>query len=152
MSDLLETGREAVRKNQWSDAVTALEAAGDANLSSDDLMLLAEALWWAGRPDEATEVFERTFASFEREKRYSEAASIGARLAYLALRRLSISIAGGWISRVERLLEGKPESVGHGWLTVIYVAKALMIDHEPDRAVLLADDAIALGRRFGVAG
>ena len=152
MPDLLEVGREAVRKNQWSEAVAALEAAGDAILSPDDLVLLADALWWAGRPDDGIEVFERAFASYEREGRYSEAASIGARLAYFALRRLSISVAGGWISRVERLLEGKPESIGHGWLTVIYVAKALMVDHDPDLAISLADEAVALGRRFGVAG
>ncbi len=152
MPDLLEVGREAVRKNQWPEAVTALQAAGDRNLSSDDLTLLADALWWAGRPDDAIEVFERAFVSFEREGRYSEAASIGARLAYFALRQLSISVAGGWISRVERVLEGKPESIGHGWLTVIYVAKALMVDHDPDRAISLAEQAIALGRRFGVPG
>jgi class 3 adenylate cyclase len=152
VSDLLEVGREAVRKNQWSEAVEALEAAGDASLSADDLVLLADALWWAGRPDDGIEVFERAFASYEREERYSEAASIGARLAYFALRRLSLSVAGGWISRVERLLDGRPESVGHGWLTVIYVAKALMVDHDPDLAISLAERAIELGRRFNVAG
>ncbi|MFN2485242.1 MAG: tetratricopeptide repeat protein [Acidimicrobiia bacterium] len=153
MSDLLETGREAVRKNHWPEAVTSLSAAArDDNLSADDLTLLAEALWWTGQPDEAVEMFERSFGAYEGEARYPEAAIVGARLAYLAMRRLSMSIAGGWISRVERLLEGQPETVGHGWLKILYTAKALIVDNDLESALAHADDAIVIGRRFGVAG
>ncbi|MEX2624675.1 MAG: tetratricopeptide repeat protein [Acidimicrobiia bacterium] len=153
MPDLLETGREAVRKNHWNEAVTALEEANlDGQLSADDLSMLAEALWWSGEPDEAVEAFERAFSAYEREQRLVEAASIGARLAYFAMRRLSMSIAGGWIARVERLLEGQAESVGHGWLKILSVAKALMFDNDMGGAIALADEAIDLGRRFGNAG
>ena len=151
MSDLLETGREAVRNNHWPEAVTSLSAAArDESLSADDLHLLADALWWTAQPDEAVEMFERAFAGYEREGRYSEAATVGARLAYLAIRRLSWAVAGGWISRVERLLEGQPESVGHGWLKVIYAAKALMVDNDLESTLAVADDVIAIGRKFGV--
>jgi class 3 adenylate cyclase len=151
--DLLEMGREAVRQNHWSEAATALAAASrDDKLSPDDLLLLAEALWWSGEPDDAVDVFERAFAGFEREERYSDAATVGARLAYLAMRRLSPSIAGGWISRIERLLDGQPESVGHAWLSVLYVAKALMFENDMEKAAALADGTIAVGRRFGIPG
>lgn len=153
MSDLLETGRDAVRKNHWTDAVTALrDADHNRDLSSDDLALLAEALWWSGEADEAVETFERAFSAYEREQRLVEAASIGARLAYFAMRRLSMSIAGGWIARVERLLEDQPESVAHGWLKVLYIGKALMVDNDLDGALAIADEAIALGRKFANPG
>jgi class 3 adenylate cyclase len=153
MPDLLEAGREAARKNLWSEAVAALTAAdSNGSLSGDDLILLGDALWWSGRPDEANEVFERAFVRLEREDRYSDAASIGARLAYFALRQLSMSVAGGWLARVERLLEGKPESVGHGWLKILYLAKALMVDNDFSTATTLADETIAIGQRFAVPG
>ena len=83
-----------------------------------------------GEPDEVGAMFERAFAGYERAGRVAEAATVGARLAYLAMRQLSLSIAGGWISRVERLLESQPESIGHGWLKVIYTAKALLVDND----------------------
>ena len=153
MSDLLEAGREAVRNNLWPDAVTALSAAARGeHLSPDDLVLLAEALWWSGEPDEAATMFERAFAGYERDSRVAEAATIGARLAYLAMRQLSPSIAGGWVSRVERLLENQPESVGHGWLKIIYAAQELILDNNLERGIALSDEAIEIGRKFGDTG
>ncbi len=150
MSDLLETGREAVRHNLWPEAVAALSAASrDDDLAADDLVLLADALWWSGEPDESVAMFERAFAGYERAGRVAEAATVGARLAYLAMRQLSPSIAGGWISRVERLLENQPETIGHGWLKIIYTAKALLFDDDLEGGMPIADDAIAIGRRFG---
>lgn len=153
MSDLLEAGREAVRTNHWSEAVIALRDAGhDADLAADDLTLLAEALWWSGEADEAIEVFERAFSAYEREQRLVEAASVGARLAYFAMQRLSMSVAGGWIARVEHLLADQPESVALGWLKILYMAKAVLVDNDLDKARAIADDAIALGRKFANPG
>jgi class 3 adenylate cyclase len=153
LSDLLEAGREAVRKNHWSEGVIALRDAGhEADLSSDDLALLAEALWWSGEVDDGVEAFEHAFAAYEREERLIEAATIGARLAYFAMQRLSMSVAGGWIARVEHLLADQPESVSHGWLKVLYLAKALLFDNDLGGALANADDAIALGRKFANPG
>jgi class 3 adenylate cyclase len=153
LTDLLETGRQAVRKNQWSEAVTSLSAAEqESELAPDDLVLLADALWWSAMPDEADEVLERAFTAYERQGHYSQAASIGARLAYFAMRRLSYAISQGWMARVERLLEGQPESFGHGWLAVMNTAQKLMVENDLKGAMTHADEAITLGRKFGSPG
>ena len=150
--DLLQSGRAASRKNLWSEAVEALSAADPTDLTAEDLVLLGDALWWTGQPDEAVATLERAFARFEHDDRHTDAASVGALLAYRAMRSLNMSVAGGWLSRAERLLEGQPDSVAHGWLKVLAIAQALMVDNDLEAAIVTADEAIALGRRFGNSG
>ena len=51
----LEVGRDAASRRAWPEAVEALTEADRAEgLSPDDLELLGNASWWAGRPDDAT--------------------------------------------------------------------------------------------------
>jgi hypothetical protein len=62
MIDAVELGRDAAKRHAWMEALEALSAADrDAALPPEDLELLAEVAWWAGRPDEATEALERAF-------------------------------------------------------------------------------------------
>ena len=150
--DLLQSGRAAAHKNQWKEAVEALSAADAQALTAEDLVLLADALWWSGQPDDAVATLERAFARLEQDERHTDAASIGALLAYRAMRGLNLSVASGWLSRAARLLEGQPESVGHGWLKVLAITKALLFENDLDAAIVIADEAIALGQRFGNAG
>lgn len=153
MADPSLAGREAVRQHHWSEALADFEeAASLGELTPDDLWLWADARWWSGQPDEAVDLMERAFAGFEREGRHVDAASIGARLAYTALRRLNASVGMGWIARVERLLEDQSESVAHGWLKILHTARALMFENDLANAVPLADQAIELGRRFASPG
>ncbi|HUO46828.1 MAG TPA: hypothetical protein VM470_08345, partial [Acidimicrobiia bacterium] len=149
MPELLMTGREAVRKHLWTEAVTAFSAAEEETaLTPDDLVLLADSLWWSGEPDQAITVLEKAFTGLEREGRYGEAASVGARLAYIGIRRLNMSMGAGWMSRVERLLEGQPESEGLGWLRILQCAVAMMGENDLQKGLGLAEEAIALGKRF----
>lgn len=151
MADTVEAARQAARSHRWAEAVTEFGLA-TTELTPDDLLLLGDALWWNGQPEEGIEAFEKAFALLEKQGRHSDAAIVGARLAYFAMRRLSLSIAFGWVARSERLLEGQPESEGHGWLKVLSTAKALMVDNDMDRAVTLADEALRLGRQFANPG
>jgi class 3 adenylate cyclase len=149
----LESGREAARRHQWGEALEGLTAADAVHsLEPDDLLLLADAAWWSGDPDGAVVAFERAYAGYEAAGRVGEAAVVGARLAYLAMRRMALSIAMGWIARIERLLVGQPESLGHAWLKILHLARALLIDGDFDAAANLADEAIELGRRHGSTG
>lgn len=149
----LESGRSAARRHLWDEALTALTAADEAEeLGPDDLLLLADAAWWSGDPDRAVATFERSLAGYEREDRRGEAATVAARLAYLAMRRMAFSIAMGWIARVERLLQDQPESIGHAWLKVLDLVQALMMRGDLDASIELADEAIELGQRHGSTG
>ena len=65
MDETLESGRDAVRRHAWTEAIEALTAVDrDDGLAPDDLELLGGASWWAGHPDEATEALERAFAGY----------------------------------------------------------------------------------------
>ena len=150
MPDLLSTGRQAMRRHDWGEGLAALSAVdNDSGLSPDDLILLGDALWWTGQPDEAVETFERAFGQLLDEGRKADAATVAALLAYFAMRRMAVSVAGGWMARVEHLLEGQPESLGHAWLEILRLAKALFVDDDLGDAIALADEAIELSRRHG---
>lgn len=149
----LESGRSAARRHLWDEALNALTAADEAEaLGPDDLLLLADAAWWTSDPDRAVATFERSLAGFEREDRRGEAATVAARLAYLAMRRTAFSIAMGWIARAERLLQDQPESIGHAWLKILDLVQALVMRGDLDASIELADEAIELGRKHGSTG
>lgn len=151
--DTLEVGREAARNNDWNEALEALtQADRETGLSPDDLMLLGDACWWSSQPDRAVDVFERAYRSYIEEERIGDAASVGALLAYFAMRRMAASVAMGWVARVQKLLDGQPETKGHAWLKILLMSKAFFVDHELDTVTKEADEAIAIAQRQGEVG
>src|SRR5688572_19482169 len=115
MIDTLESGRDAVRRHAWAEAIEALNAADhEGDLSPADLELLGTASWWAGHPDEATEAFERAFAAYSDASRPVDAARVALELAYRAFRSLAPPVGAGWLARAGRLLAEVPESPTHG--------------------------------------
>jgi hypothetical protein len=53
----VELGRDAVKRHAWTEALEAFAAADrEGGLSPDDLERMGEAAWWAGKPDEASDV------------------------------------------------------------------------------------------------
>lgn len=151
--DTLELGRKAVRNNDWDQALEALtQADSEAGLSPDDLMLLGDACWWSSQPDRAVEVFERAYHGYVREERFGEAATAGALVAYFAMRRMALSVAMGWVGRVQKLLEDQPETKGHAWLKILLMAKAMFVDHELGTVIEVGDEAIAIAQRQDVVG
>jgi class 3 adenylate cyclase len=148
----VEVARNAVTRNDWDAAVDAFEDVGDSDLSPDDLILFGDALWWSARPDEAVDEYQRAFDGFIREGRTGEAATVGATLAYLAMRRMSESVAMGWVARVEDLLVDAPEGPGHAWLSLLKVAQALLVKHDLEATKEAADETIDIAQRQGVIG
>lgn len=146
----LEVARDAVKRNDWD---TAVEAFGDQfDLGPDDLVLLGDALWWSAHPDEAVGVYTHAFDAYVREDRICEASTVGATLAYLAMRRMSESVAMGWAARVESLLADEPECPGHAWLSMLQVAQALFVSYDLDAVKSAADQTIEIAQRQGVVG
>jgi class 3 adenylate cyclase len=151
--ETLEVGREAIRKHDWDRALEVLtEVDQDGGLSPDDLMLLGDAYWWSAQPDQALDVFERAYEGFLDQARLSEAATVGARLAYFAMRRMAVSVATGWVARITRLLDGQPESEGHAWLKILHVAEALFVRGDLDAVVANADEAMGIAERQNTVG
>lgn len=153
MVDLITTGRGAAQSGDWVEAVRSLTAADEEDpLAPDDLMLLGDAYWWSGQPDAGIDAIERAYTGYLQAGDRSQAALAGAFLSYFALRRMALPVAEAWMARVERLLADEPESAGHGWLALLNLARALLIERDLRQTLDLADDVIELGERLGVHG
>ncbi|MCI0345987.1 MAG: hypothetical protein L0221_11180 [Chloroflexi bacterium] len=149
MIQTLEAGRDAMRRHAWPEAVEALAAAdrGDG-LEADDLQLLGNAYWWSGRPDEATEAFERAFTAYSEAGQPVEAAGAAMELAYRAFRSVNAPVGGGWLARAGRLLADVPESWAHAWLGVFSTLGALM-QSRLEEGIELAQQTMETARRTG---
>jgi len=149
MIETLEGGRDAVARHAWTEAVEALSAADrESALSPEDLELLGTASWWAARPDEATEAFERAFAGYSEAGRPLDAARAAMELAYRAFRGLAAPVGGGWLARAGRLLADQPESGIHAWLGIFRTLGALM-EGRIAEGIELADQTMDLASRHG---
>jgi class 3 adenylate cyclase len=149
MIQMLEAGRDAIRRHAWDEAIEALTAADrDQGLSPDDLELLGSAWWWTGRPDEATEALERAFAAYTEADRTEDAARVALTLGYEAFRGNSPTGGLGWLAHVERLLADGPESPLHARLAVFHAVFAIM-ENDLGKAVDLGQRAIEIARRTG---
>lgn len=145
----LETGRDAVARHDWSEAVEALTTADrESPLGAEDLELLGNALWWSARPDESSEVLERSFNAFVDAGRPTEAAWVAMTLGYQAARALNMAVGGGWFARAERLLADEPEGPMHARLAVFGIVGALM-SGSWEGGLAEADRALELAQRHG---
>lgn len=145
----LESGRDAIRRHAWSEALESFAAADrEGGLSPGDLELMGEAAWWAGRPDDASDPLERAFAAYVEAGRPTEAAGVAFHLSYVAFRRQALSVGGGWLGRATKLLEGVPESGMHAWLYLFSAISAVMDNRMLD-GLTLADRALAVARDHG---
>lgn len=121
-------------------------------MSPDDLLLLGEAYYWGARPDDAVDTFERAFDGYLRRDQISDAATVGALLAYLSFRRMSMSVAMAWTARVEKLLADQPESPGHAWFGVIQTARALFFENDLDAVREIAGRTMEVAQRQDAVG
>ena len=148
MITAIQSGRDAVGRHAWAEAMESLAAADkDGGLAADDLELLGTAAWWAGHPDTAVEALERAFASYEDAGRSEDAGRVAANLAYQAFRRLAGAVGAGWVAQAQRMLEGKPDSPLRAQLGVYETLHTLM-DGRIEAGIELADKTMAIARQL----
>ncbi len=149
IQELLESGRQAADRRAWRQAHEALVEADEAEpLEPDDLMKLAKSAWWVGRPNEAIETFERAYAGYSDRGNRPRAAFVALTLRRANVAKLAGSVAQGWLTRAERLLEDEPESVAHGYLALARGA-APWARGELDDALALTRTGIEIAHRLG---
>jgi class 3 adenylate cyclase len=148
--DHVSEARAAFTRSSWEAAVEHYEAADETvALEPQDLADLSDALWWLGRPDEATDALERAYRGFVEAGETEKAAIIAFRLAYLAFRRRAVPVGAGWFQRMEKLLADEPESPAHAWLKLLRSARSLFIDHDWDATLRFSDEVLEIGERLG---
>jgi DNA-binding CsgD family transcriptional regulator len=144
--DLLRGGRHALAEADWETARERFEQALALDQSAEALDGLGEAVHWLGQYESAIELKERAFRAYRREGRVPEASEQACVLAFLhGAIRGNDALANGWFARAEDLLEGREETVAHGWLAF---ARAPMSRDAGEREQL-ASAALGIARRFG---
>jgi DNA-binding CsgD family transcriptional regulator len=136
--DPLASGREALSRGEWEQALEYFEAAVELDRSAEAVEALAMAAWWLDNAQLAIESREHAYRLY-RER--GAAAAAGRMAIWLGWDSLAFrgepAIARGWLQRAHRLLEGLDPVPEHGWLAL----------REGEFAFLLEND-IAATRRF----
>jgi class 3 adenylate cyclase len=152
MSDVVETSpveraRAALGRHAWREAFELLSTADAAGgLSPAELELFAEAAWWVGKLPVTIEVRERAYAAAIKAQDQQTATEVAILLARDHLFRNAYPVANAWLRRAERLLEGREEDAGHGWLAAVRSFYDALVGDE-EGALAEATRALEIGRR-----
>ncbi|HVM39577.1 MAG TPA: hypothetical protein VM618_02220, partial [Acidimicrobiia bacterium] len=139
MASPLERGREAARRQSWSEAYEHLAAAADeAPLEVDDLERWAVSAYMLGYDEECCRIWEEAHRRCIDEGEPGEAARCSFWLALLLMFRGQEAQAGGWLARAERMVgDAARPCVAEGYLLVPPILASLAAG-ETDRAHELA--------------
>lgn len=141
----LESGRGAMERHAWAEALALLRQADAANeLDAEGLEMLADAAWWMAQPADALAARERAFAGFVAAGDKNRATRAALRLALENANRQAMSVAQAWLGRSEKLVQGDEDSAAFGHVLFVRV---LMGARPAD-----LDEAVALGRRIAELG
>jgi ATP/maltotriose-dependent transcriptional regulator MalT len=119
-ADLLVRARSAYAEGLWGDAY-ALFAHADADhrLGVEDLERLGLAAFLTGHDEESTDAWTKAHraraGAGQPEQAARDAFLIGSNLIF----RGELAPAQGWFARGGRLVAGRPEGAGHGWLLTL---------------------------------
>jgi class 3 adenylate cyclase len=149
LDDPVRAARDAAGRREWERALELFElAATTVTLEPEDLEVMAEAAWWATRPEKAIDALERAYAGYLRSGNKARGAYAALLLSREYGAKLAGAVAKGWLNRAERLLEGEPEGVEHGHLYGRQSIHALNAGHL-DEAIALARRTAEVGERLG---
>lgn len=155
----LEDARDAYAARSWSRARTLFEAAhaaGEEELTGDDLYQLSDAAWWEGDNESTLEWGEAAYRRYVAEGNPGRAAMAATDMALVYFLRGDETVGSGWISRAQRHLHGVDESAEHGWLTYLLEVEGALdgvitpTDEASYESILDASRRVQqLGRRYG---
>jgi tetratricopeptide (TPR) repeat protein len=125
MTSLVERARGAAAAGEWDQAYALLTEA-DAE-GATDLALLAEVAYAAGHLDVTIDTWERAHAEAARAGDVVAAAGAAVRVAmHLLFDTALMAPVRGWLSRADRLLEGRELGPVHAWLAVVRAYERLL--------------------------
>jgi DNA-binding NarL/FixJ family response regulator len=140
----LARGEEALRSGRWAEARDAFEGSIINSPTPEAMDGLGRALWWMGETSEALATRGRAYSAYRKAGRVDEAARVAI---WLGLEHAASpgheAVAGGWLSRAERLLDGASSSI-LGWLDLARSG----LETDPVRMADYANDALSAARVF----
>jgi DNA-binding CsgD family transcriptional regulator len=146
----LGAGQTALARGEWAAAKRHFQAALAHGEQAEALEGLGLAAWWLDKHDLVFESRRRAYRLYRQRKQVVAAARVAVWLAWDSGAFLGeMAVANGWLQRAHTLLEGQPDCAEHAWLAVREGVRALLEDGDAERALALADHAIAVARRVG---
>lgn len=145
---LVERAQAALARHDWP-AVYAMLTSADGPEPDDAAVLetLADAAWWLSKLDECIAARERAYSRFDAEGDVRGAARTAIHLYSDHTFKGRSAVAGGWLQRARRLLDGLPECVEHGML-LVHEAEVANSVGDLERALEKAERAAEIGRRL----
>jgi DNA-binding NarL/FixJ family response regulator len=150
---LIEAGRTALASGSWEEARADFVAALEGAERAEALEGLGLAAWWLDDGALTLDARERAYRAYRERDDPLGAARMAIWLTwdYLAF-RAEFAVAGGWLERARRLLEGRERTAEYGWLLTREGELDLFRRHDPRRAQDLGRRAAELGRAVGDPG
>jgi len=149
VGDRLPEAREAFLAHQWIRALELFkEAELEERLAAEDLESIAEAAWWAARPDEGIAAYQRAYSAYLQAGKRTRAAFVALTLAREFGVKLEGPVSSSWFNRAKRLLEAEPEGAEHGYLYLRECVLALNAGNA-DESIGLAQRAVDVGAKVG---
>jgi len=145
----LDSARQAAARHAWREAYDAYSSADSLDLTPEDLESFADAAWWTGKLDEAISLRERSYAGFAAAGEKPGAARVALTLSWDQSGRGAFAVSQGWFANAERLLEGEPDSVERGYLTLTRAVNSLFAEGDIPAAIGDFDRAYEIARRLG---
>lgn len=147
--DPLERGRQAFARQEWAEGYESLSRArAGGDLESIDLERLAVVAYLTGRDTESTAAWERAHSALVDEGDLGAAIRCGFWLAFGLLNRGEFARGGGWLARLERLVdeeEGLTDCGEKGYLLMPVGLQALE-GGDASEALAAFGEVVELGR------
>jgi hypothetical protein len=121
MSGAIDRARTSYREHAWAAAYDDFHAADDESpLAIDDLEQLAVTAYLIGKDDESLDLWPRAHRECLGLDMAERAAGCGFWLAFHFLLRGDGARSGGWIARIQRLLDDRQlDCAARGYLMVV---------------------------------
>ncbi|MGH3862779.1 LuxR C-terminal-related transcriptional regulator [Actinokineospora sp.] len=146
--DDLARARAAFEHREWMAAYEALSDADDAVLTADDFAQLATAAYLVGRTNDCVQAMQRAYQGNVDAGDTLGAVRCGFSLAMALLMGGEPAVAGGWVSRCQRLLEDVPGDVVERGYLVMHAMLRSFFTGDLDAAHRLAVEVVEYGRRY----
>jgi DNA-binding NarL/FixJ family response regulator len=142
-SAAIAVGQRALETGDWVDAREAFGAvlAGGEPEALDGYGL---AIWFLGDVDEGMELRQRACLAYGERGDCDRAARLAAWVSHQFLVSGRTSLSNGWLARAERVLEGRVDCSGAGWVRVERARRGTL-----DECLDAAGYALEIGRACG---
>jgi tetratricopeptide (TPR) repeat protein len=130
---LVQRGRDAAARGDWSEAYELFRQADADGLRPAELPVLGEVAYAAGHLDVSVEAWERAHAACEQAGDQVAAAGAAVRVAmHLLFDTALMAPVRGWLARADRLLAGHDETPAHAWLSAVRAYERMLTGDLPN--------------------